>query len=143
MKKYLFGVSPAYFLSKFGDNFTPDNVADSLSELHDLGMNNFQCEIVDKEKLKLWENGGAVKVSYSAVQNSLNISQFVAHFMLHSFCSKEVLCSDHGLDEMKQVFTICDILNFHGQVTVPMGPVDYLPEEKQLTLLCFESQDLL
>ena len=61
----------------------------------------------------------------AAARNAgLEISQFVAHLMIEYSGSKEVLCSWAGLDEMKRVLDICSILQFKGQVTVPIGPFE-------------------
>lgn len=129
---YKYGVSPAFLLSLFGDDFTPNQVVEAIPLIKELGFDCFQCEIVDAGKLKLWEDGGAEKVKQMAVDCGLIISQFVAHLMLNSFCSADVLCSNHGIDEMRRVFGICRILGFEGQVTVPVGPFKYPenPEDK-------------
>ena len=46
MKKIQYGVSPAFFIAKFGENFTPQDVCDSLEEVRRLGFAAFQTEIV-------------------------------------------------------------------------------------------------
>ena len=126
--KYLYGVSPAFLLSLYGNDFVPEQVADAAGTIKELGFDCFQCEIVKEDKLRLWLNGGAKKVFHAAVQNGLKMSQFVAHLMMEYYGNRELVCSEQGLDEIKQVVEICDIMQFKGQITVPVGPFEGISE---------------
>ncbi len=123
MKRF-FGVSPAFLLSLYGNDFIPEQVVEAVGIIKDLGFDSFQCEIVKKDKIALWEKGGAVKVYQAAHEANLNISQFVAHLMMDYFSNQDVLCSQEGLDEIRHILDICNLLNFKGQITVPVGPFD-------------------
>ena len=124
MEKIKYGVSPAFFLSKFGENFTPDDVCDSLSIIRGLGFDCFQAEIVHRTDIGLWLPDGATKVRKAASQNQLYISQFVAHFMMEAFADHQTILSPAGISEMEQVFDIVVLLGNDIPVTVAFGPFD-------------------
>lgn len=128
MMEQTFGVSPAFFLSLYGNDFIPEQVVKAVDIIKSLGFEAFQCEIVKEDKLSLWENGGAKKVYDAACQSNLVISQFVAHLMMEYFANREVLCSLRGIDEIKRIVDICDIMQFKGQITIPVGPFEGISE---------------
>ena len=121
MREYLYGVSPAYMLSVFGEGFTPDDVISVLDDMKELGFDEFQCELVSDTKLPLWEEGGAVRVAATAKEKGLKISQMVAHFMLEYFKDEATLFSDSGIDEIKRLLAVMDLMDYRGQLTLPMG----------------------
>ena len=43
------GVSPAYFISRYSDRFTPAEVADGLAAVVELGCKSFQLEVYHRE----------------------------------------------------------------------------------------------
>lgn len=116
-----FGVSPAFLLSKFGDNFTPDQVCEAFGHIKRLGFDCYQAEIVTDDKLALWLTGGAKKVRKTADNAGLFMSQFVAHFMLDAFKDEAAVLSDYGIAEMNLVFDITAVLNEGAPITVPFG----------------------
>ncbi|MBO5069956.1 MAG: sugar phosphate isomerase/epimerase [Roseburia sp.] len=129
-----YGVSPAFLLSLFGEQFTPKDVVSAISLIRQLGFDCFQSEIVFADKITLWENGGAKAVSQTAEENELTMSQLVAHFMMEAFKDRESLFSDEGVSEITRVFQIADMMRFQGQVTIPMGPfraIECLKEEEK------------
>ena len=121
MREYLYGVSPAYMLSVFGEGFSPDDVISVLDGIKELGFDEFQCELVSDTKLPLWEEGGAVRVAAAAKEKGLKISQMVAHFMLEYFKDEATLFSDSGIDEIKRLLAVMDLMDYRGQLTLPMG----------------------
>lgn len=128
MSKLRFGVSPAFLLSLYGDDFLPEDVVAALDRVKALGFDCFQCELVTTDKLPYWEEGGGVMVAEKAREKGLGISQMVAHFMLTAFEDEEVLYSDFGLPQIGRLFHVLDGMGFHGQVTVPIGPYVGLSE---------------
>jgi sugar phosphate isomerase/epimerase len=112
------GVSPAYFISRFGDGFSPDQVVEGLESLAGMGFDAFELEVFYPERLEEWEKGGAAVVARGAESAGLVPSQFVAHFLLHSFVNAAVLSGDGGVEELRRV----------------IGTLEHFPECRTLTL---------
>lgn len=121
MQNRLYGVSPAFFLSLYGQHFSPEEFVQGLDLLAELGFSCYQGEIVTADQLAPWLDGGALLVHHRAQQLGLTLSQFVAHFMLDAFCDRKAVCSDAGIAEIAQVTRICDLFGKNIQITVPMG----------------------
>jgi sugar phosphate isomerase/epimerase len=119
------GVSPAYFLSRFGDHFTPQDVAEGLAELAQLGFSGFQLEIFHKESLNDWEGAGAEQVRRCSADLGLEATQFVAHFMMEAFSNPTALSSDSGLREMKSVTDIASLFDECCIITVPLSAFEF------------------
>jgi sugar phosphate isomerase/epimerase len=115
------GVSPAYFISRFGNRFTPEEVAAGLKELAETGFQGFQVEVFHRETLENWVHSGAALVRRAAASLGLNATQFVAHFMMEAFSNREKLFSDAGITEMHSVLEIVGRYEECGIVTVPLG----------------------
>ena len=77
----MFGVSPAYFIARFGDRFTPEDVAASLPDLARAGFDAFQPEVFHADTLEAWRAAGAALVDRTAADCGLAASQFVGHFL--------------------------------------------------------------
>jgi sugar phosphate isomerase/epimerase len=114
------GVSPAYFISRFTNRFTPDDVADSLGELARQGFYTFQLEVFDRENLDDWRARGAGIVRRQSTGHGLQASQFVAHFMLEDFADRQSLISNAAAEQMKKVLEIVDRFDECRVVTVPL-----------------------
>ena len=118
----MFGVSPAYFISRFSDRFTCRDIAGSLPDLRASGFEAFQPEVFHTANLDEWRTDGAVLIKSAADASGMVASQFVGHFLLHAFESPETLASDFGIDETAkslegmQRFPECEVL------TVPIPP---------------------
>jgi len=117
----MYGVSPAFILSKYGQSFTVDQFLNSLDHIKRLGFSGFQPEIFRIEELNKWYNGGAQRVAERARQIGLDPTQFVAHFLLDSFSSEENLFSDFGISELKKVIEITDRFENCDTIVVPVG----------------------
>lgn len=117
----LIGVSPAYFISRFGNRFTPEDVSAGLRELAETAFQGFQLEVFHRETLQDWAQGGASLVCRAAADLGLKATQFVAHFMMSAFSNRENLLSDAGVAEMKSVLEIVGRYDECGIVTVPIG----------------------
>ncbi len=98
----MFGVSPAYFISRFGDGFSCRDIADSLPDLRASGFEAFQPEVFHTANLDEWRTGGAALIKRAADATGMVASQFVGHFLLHAFESPEALASDFGIVEIEK-----------------------------------------
>jgi sugar phosphate isomerase/epimerase len=112
----MFGVSPAYFISRFTDRFTCRDIAKSLPDLMKSGFQAFQTEVFHSSSLDEWRREGSFLIRKAADASGLVTSQFVGHFLLHAFESPEALASGFGIDETKkalegmQNFPECTVL---------------------------------
>jgi len=120
----LTGVSPAYFISRFTDRFTPADVCEGLAEIADLGFEQFQPEVFHAENLAGWVNGGSQQVRQCSNGLGLRPSQFVAHFMLKAFSDTSSVMSDSGLVEIESILEIVDRFEDCPIVTIPLGAFD-------------------
>ncbi|GHV40112.1 hypothetical protein AGMMS49546_13360 [Spirochaetia bacterium] len=131
MSEIKFGVSPAYQISRYGDRFTPENVAESLSDLSAQGYSSFQLEVFHPETLNDWAYRGINKIAEAAAKFNIYPSQFVGHFLLHGFESAEALESEFGIVETRvcldllKPFPDCSVITVAiPGFTVPTGRVD-------------------
>jgi sugar phosphate isomerase/epimerase len=118
------GVSPAYFISRYTDRFTPADVCEGLAEIAELGYQRFELEAFHPENLADWINGGGQQVRQCANGLGLQLSQFVAHFMLNSFSNLSRVRSDSGLVEIDSVLQIADHFEDCSLITIPLGAFD-------------------
>ena len=118
------GVSPAYFISRYTDRFTPSDVCEGLAEISELGFQQFQMEVFHVENLADWVNGGSQQVRQCSDGLGLRPSQFVAHFMLNAFSNASSVMSDSGLVEIDSVLQIVDRFEDCSIVTIPLGAFD-------------------
>jgi len=116
----IFGVSPAYFISRFGEGFTCEQIAGSLGELSAMGFGGFQLEVFLPDRLSEWTDGGAALVRARADEAELTATQFVAHFMLEGFASPSSLQSDFGFQEAEEVVRIMKQFPRCDLVTLPL-----------------------
>ena len=117
----MIGLSPAYFISRFTDEFKPSDVANGLTDISEMGYSGFQLEVYHRKNLKLWLEGGSTLVRQRADDLGLKPTQFVAHFMLAAFANPENLMSDLGLAEMPAVLDIVCHFEACRLITVPLG----------------------
>ncbi|TVR28855.1 MAG: sugar phosphate isomerase/epimerase [Spirochaetaceae bacterium] len=95
----MFGVSPAYFISRCGDRFTPRNVIEGLADLKALGFDGFQLEIYHADTIQVWTGGGFGEIFAAADTAGMTISQFVGHALLNAFSDEAALLSPWGIAE--------------------------------------------
>jgi sugar phosphate isomerase/epimerase len=118
----MFGVSPAYFISRFTDRFSCREVADSLSDVKEAGFEAFQTEVFHTESLAEWRAGGARQIRESAAAAGLQTSQFVGHFLLHGFETPDALASDFGIEETATALDGVSLFSECRVFTVPLPP---------------------
>ena len=128
----MFGVSPAYFISRFSDRFSCKDIARSLTDLMKSGFEAFQPEIFHAAHLDDWRSEGAFLIKKAADATGLVASQFVGHFLLHAFESPEALESDLGPLETEKVLE--GLRHFPECTTVTVALPAFAPEKpEQLT----------
>ena len=120
----MIGVSPAYYVSRYGDRFAPADVGGGLEALSQLGFDGFQLEIYHPEALSDWRDADTRRVRERCVALGLKAHQFVAHFMLKDFSDKQHLISDAAIEQMKVVLDIVDRFEECRVVTVPLPAFD-------------------
>jgi len=116
----MIGVSPAYFVSKFSNRFSPDDVAAGLDDLPALGFFGFQLEVFHRESLETWARTGAAEIRRKSSDVGLKAHQFVAHFMLEDFADRQNLISNTAIEQMKVVLDIVDRFEECRVITVPL-----------------------
>ena len=121
----MIGVSPAYFISKFSNRFSPADVAASLEDLPALGFYGFQLEVFYRENLEAWTRTGAAEIRKKSSDLGLKAHQLVAHFMLEGFADRQSLVSNAAVENMKVVLEIVDLFDECRVVTVPLPAFDY------------------
>ena len=117
----MIGLSPAYFISRFTDEFTPSDVTEGLTEISEMGYSGFQLEVYHRKNLKLWLEGGSAMVRQRADDLGLKPTQFVAHFMMAAFANPENLMSDLGPEQMPAVLEIVSHFEACRVITMPLG----------------------
>ena len=118
----MFGVSPAFVVSRYGKQFSVEDFCQALEVVKELGFSGFQPEIFTKEALPDWINSGSKTISKKAGELDLQASQFVAHFMMENFSTLEEVNSDSGLEDLKQVIEIVKHFENCKILTIPVGP---------------------
>lgn len=121
----MIGVSPAYFISRFSNRFSPADVAAGLEDLPALGFSGFQLEVFHRESLDTWARTGAAEIRRKSSDLGLKAHQFVAHFMLADFAERQSLVSNAAVENMKEVLEIVDLFDECRVVTVPLPDFDY------------------
>jgi sugar phosphate isomerase/epimerase len=119
----LFGVSPAYFISRFGPGFSVSDISNSLDDLAELGFEAFELEVFYPERLEDWVRKGASELARSTAASGLTVSQFVGHFLLNYFGDGDILGGDAGVPEFRKV--VDSLEHFPGcrTVTLPIPAV--------------------
>ena len=118
---HIIGVSPAYFISRFSNRFTAEEVAAGLQELAEIGFQAFQLEVFHRESLQEWVRSGASLVCRVSADLGLRATQCVAHFMMEAFSNRDRLFSDAGIMEMRSLLEIVGRYDECRVVTVPLG----------------------
>ncbi len=118
------GVSPAYFISRYTDRFSWQDVAECLADIARLGFDGFQLEIYHNENLDRWRSKGAVYIRNRSTDLGLTVSQFVAHFMIKAFSNPYELASDEIFEHMRSVVEIVEPFDECRVITIPLGPFE-------------------
>ncbi len=76
------GVSPAYFISYHGLDFTANTATAHLGEIAELGFGGVQAEVTREKYLASWINDGGRRFGSAAAAHGLEVRQLVAHYAL-------------------------------------------------------------
>ncbi|MEM5947671.1 sugar phosphate isomerase/epimerase family protein [Spirochaetia bacterium 38H-sp] len=106
----MWGVSPAYFISRFSSAFTPDDMASVMPDIASSGYDACEIEIFYPNRLDEWTSFTSKMLSSSARLAGIKISCFAAHFLLNAFSSNDTLMSDYGIAEFDRVSEIASEL---------------------------------
>ena len=118
----MIGISPAYYISNFGTNFTLENIIDSFEWLNKNNFTNTQLEIFHYEQIEQWHYNGCRQLLQKLKFYNIRVSQFVAHFLMFMFESKESLLDSNGLNELEFICNIINFFSFTNTVTIPLPP---------------------
>lgn len=124
----MIGVSPAYFLSLFSPNFTPDEVAQSLERIRRTGFRTLQLETFLPEQVELWDKAVCSRIKAAVQRADLEVSQFVAHHLMHYFSTVESLRSNELSSEFRRALRIAEQVHPNGIITLPQPPFE-LPQD--------------
>jgi sugar phosphate isomerase/epimerase len=122
----MFGVSPAFFISTFGDRFTPGDYCTGIDRLASLGFGSVQLEVFHPDSIDQWQNDGLARVINYARDRSLTVSQCVGHVLLNAFPSRQALTSDWGIKETEAIATALAAESCY-LLTIPV-PAFHAPE---------------
>lgn len=118
----MIGISPAYYISKNSSHFSIDNIIESLSWLNINNFKSLQLEIFHYEQMKQWHFSKLTELKRALDKNNMNVSQFVAHFLMSAFIDIEALNSESGLNELKFLGGIIRHFGFTNILTIPLPP---------------------
>lgn len=120
----MYGVSPAFVLSRYGEGFTPHDYKSSLALIRALGFDAFQGEVYRSAELSVWIESGSAVLAEEAKRVGLFASQFVAHFLLEAFEDERVIASEYGYDPFGR---FCEMVRRDWPevkfVTIPLPPL--------------------
>jgi sugar phosphate isomerase/epimerase len=121
-KSETFGVSPAYFLSRYGESFRNQDITAALPDIARLGYTAFQMEAFTPDAAVDWSGQRVRELARSASLNGLAASQFVAHWYGETLTCFEGLRSNHGMELFRRV--VGEVVEATGVpiVTVPLLP---------------------
>ena len=120
----MFGVSPAYFFSRYSTDFTVAQYIEGLDLLKQMGLSGFQLEVFKAERIREWLDG-ADALSARAAALGMTVTQFVAHFLLYSTRDEESFFSDRGFEDMKRVTEIVAKFPDCKVVTLPLSVFNF------------------
>ena len=117
----MIGVSPAYFLSKYGEDFSTEDVVSEVPILKRLGFDAFQLEITKREYLKDWNEKRLMKLNEVAESEHIEVSQVVAHFLIDDLSTTKGIEKGLENDQIDYLFFIVRHLPNCHQLTIPFG----------------------
>jgi len=118
------GVSPAYFVSRFGDRFGPRDISASLTELALLGAEGYQLELFWEDEAPRWTDAAVAAIRNAEESTGVRATQFVAHYLNAAFASAEALSGTWGEMTLQRVADIAARFPTVLTVTVPLPAFD-------------------
>lgn len=123
----ILGVSPSYFLSRYGESFGPTEVEQALPLIRALdpdgsgGLGAYEPEVFDPAMLSSWTDSAAQCVARTAADVGLRPSQFVAHLLGYGFESKDSVASRGDEADLARACSLAGELGT-SRVVVPILP---------------------
>ncbi len=117
----MFGVSPAFIVSMYGNHFSFNQFCEVLPIISELGFSGYQPEVFCKSELIKWQNEGAFLVNKKAEDLGLHPNQFVAHCLMENFSTAEELFSLENIDDLKIVLDIVKKFPECKTIVIPIG----------------------
>lgn len=102
----MIGVSPAYFISSFGKDFGPEQIAAGLPFLAETGYGGFQAEVFMESVLPNWTAESTTAVVAAAETLGLSCTAFVAHFLGCTFSSESSLSAGPAEQSVRKAISI-------------------------------------
>jgi sugar phosphate isomerase/epimerase len=118
------GVSPAYFVSRFGDRFGPQDISASLTEVARLGAEGYQLELFWEDDAPRWTDAAVDAIRNSEQRSGVRATQFVAHYLHAAFASPEALAGIWGEATLLRFADIAARFPTVSTVTVPLPSFD-------------------
>ena len=112
-------VSPAFSISKWGEDFTMKDYSNAVPVVKRLGFSVVQLEIYSKESLSEWKSG-VESLAHEIKEEGLYISQFVAHLHMSSFMGSRI-DKDEVTETFKRVLGTAEKFQMEQVITVPAG----------------------
>jgi len=128
-----FGVSPAWFISKFGEGFTLAQMVSQLPTIHSLGFDFWQPEVFRKEDLQSWTPGDISKLNRVQADLGVSPSQGVAHFLMNDFTSPDSLRAKVGLPYFRDLLAKAKTIDGFKRICFPLPPFIFSPGLDYLT----------
>lgn len=114
------GVSPAYFLSKFGRRFSPEDLMGEMPLLSSMGFTSLQVELTEKEAMNDWNNASVIQMFIDkCAANNIVVSQVVAHFWIDYFESSASLSTLVPENERYMLIHLASVLPGEKVLTIP------------------------
>ncbi len=125
------GVSPAYFLSKFGRRFSPEDLMGEMPLLSSRGFTSLQVELTEKEAMNDWNNASVIQMFIDkCAANNIVISQVVAHFWIDYFESSASLSTLVPKNERYMLIHLASVLPGEKVLTIPFPCFQGTNEER-------------
>jgi len=128
------GVSPAFLVSQYGKDFTPEDVCNAIEIIQSWGFSHLQIEIYDFDKIPMWlTDSGVEKVNRVREQANFDISILVCHLLINEFTSIESLYDFSKIDKVKELIDIAKSINTCRYLLLPFGSlIREAPNNKKL-----------
>lgn len=118
------GVAPTYFISRFGDGFTPTDIAASIPDIAAISGEGYQLEIYQENKAADWSENAVARIREAEEKTGTKATQFVAHYFLHGFGDPVSLRSDRGFEDFSRVVAAGTRFSTVSTITIPLPPFD-------------------
>ncbi len=128
----MIGVSPAFYLSKYGTHFKLSHLLESMTLIKEQGFENLQLEIFHPEQLEEWTDESCRKLKEHSRESGIGFSQFCAHFLLASFNSPESLRTDWGYKEADFLGERLAEFGLTKTVTIPVAAFSGNPGDSEM-----------